>query len=313
MKVSNFTLLLILAIFMVVGAALLPKIDVADNPRPRQGKTLTVEFYWQRASAKVIEQNVTSRIEGLISAVKGVESVSSESYFGSGKVVVELKKEADVSSTKFEISSLLKQIHKRLPEGVSYPVLTGGEVVNEKGRSETTQLLLTYQINSNLSDEQLKEYIEKEVFPEYDKKLVFDQEEKIVDDEIEFIKNFRNVKAENKITKDMKVMFDTSDDNERIVKMLKLDKENIVDKPLGDKAYKVFSSRVKATIFFEKVESEAEKAAKETEIALLKASIKRRETLLANENYVNKAPEKIVNLDREKLKEEKKKLEELTK
>ena len=79
MKVSNFTLLLILAIFMVVGAALLPKIDVADNPRPRQGKTLTVEFYWQRASAKVIEQNVTSRIEGLISAVKGVESVSSES------------------------------------------------------------------------------------------------------------------------------------------------------------------------------------------------------------------------------------------
>ena len=57
---------------MVVGAALLPKIDVADNPRPRQGKTLTVEFYWQRASAKVIEQNVTSRIEGLISAVKGM-------------------------------------------------------------------------------------------------------------------------------------------------------------------------------------------------------------------------------------------------
>ena len=165
MKVSNFTLLLVLAIFMVVGAALLPKIDVADNPRPRQGKTLTVEFYWQRASAKVIEQNVTSRIEGLISAVKGVESVSSESYFGSGKVVVELKKEADVSSTKFEISSLLKQIHKRLPEDVSYPVLTGGEVVNEKERSETTQLLLTYQINSSLSDEQLKEYIERKVEP----------------------------------------------------------------------------------------------------------------------------------------------------
>ena len=150
-------------------------------------------------------------------------------------------------------------------------------------------------------------------YPKYDKKLTFEKEEKIVDDEIEFIKNFRNVKAENKITKDMKVMFDTSDDNERIVKMLKLDKENIVDKPLGDKAYKVFSSRVKATIFFEKVETEAEKAAKEAEILMLKASIKRREALLANENYVNKAPEKIVNMDREKLKEEKKKLEELEK
>lgn len=166
MKVSNFTLLLTLAILMVIGAALLPKIDVADNPRPRQGKTLSVTFAWPRASAKVIEQNVTSRIEGVVSSVKGVENVSSESYFGSGKVVVELKKGADVSSVKFEISSLLKQIYKRLPKGVTYPVLTGGEVVNERGRSETTQLLLTYQVNSNLSDEQLKEYIERKVEPE---------------------------------------------------------------------------------------------------------------------------------------------------
>lgn len=166
MKVSNFTLLLTLAIFMVIGAALIPKIDVADNPRPRQGKTLTVTFAWPKASAKVIEQNVTSRIEGLVSSVKGVENVSSESYFGSGKVIVELKKGADVSSVKFEISSLLKQIYKRLPKGVTYPVLTGGEVVNERGRSETIQLLLTYQVNSNLSDEQLKEYIERKVEPE---------------------------------------------------------------------------------------------------------------------------------------------------
>ena len=166
MRVSNFTLLLTLAILMVIGVALLPSIDVADNPRPRQGKTLTVTYSWSKASAKVIEQNVTSRIEGLVASVKGVESVSSESYFGSGRVDVELKKGADVSSVKFEISSLLKQIYKKLPEGVSYPSLTGGEVVNENEKSETTQLLLSYQVNSNLSDEQLKEYIERKVEPE---------------------------------------------------------------------------------------------------------------------------------------------------
>ena len=166
MRVSNFTLLLTLAILMVIGVALLPSIDVADNPRPRQGKTLTVTYSWSKASAKVIEQNVTSRIEGLVASVKGVESVSSESYFGSGRVNVELKKGADVSSVKFEISSLLKQIYKKLPEGVSYPSLTGGEVVNENEKSETTQLLLSYQVNSNLSDEQLKEYIERKVEPE---------------------------------------------------------------------------------------------------------------------------------------------------
>ena len=165
MKISRFTLLLLLAILMVIGCALIPQIDVADRPRPRQGKTLSVWYSWRGASAKVIEQNVTSRIEGLVSAVSGVESVKSESYFGSGRVTIELKKNADVSATKFEIASLLRQIRKQLPEGVSYPELSGGEVVNETGRKETTQVLLSYRVNSNLSDEQLKEYIKRQVEP----------------------------------------------------------------------------------------------------------------------------------------------------
>ena len=144
-------------------------------------------------------------------------------------------------------------------------------------------------------------------YPKYSKKYIFELEEEVVDDEIEFIRSFRNVKAENNMTKDMKVMFDTTDDNNLIVKMLKLD-ENLVSEPLGIKSYKVFSKRVKATIFFEKMETEADKVLKETQIAALKSSIARREKLLANENYVAKAPKNIVDMDREKLKEEKEKL-----
>ena len=149
-------------------------------------------------------------------------------------------------------------------------------------------------------------------YPKYSKKHIFNEEEKAVDDQIEFIKNFRNIKAENNITKDMKVMFDTEDDNELIINMLKI-KDNIIKKPLGIKTYKVFSSRVKAQIFFEKVETETERLAKEMQIKALTESISRREKLLSNENYVNKAPANIVELDRQKLSEEKKKLEELLK
>ena len=149
-------------------------------------------------------------------------------------------------------------------------------------------------------------------YPKYDKKYIFDIEEESVDDSIEFIKSFRNVKAENNMTKEIKVMFDTEDDNELIVKLLKLG-DSIVKKPLGIKAYKVFSRRVKATIFFEKIETEADKLLKEATIKTLTSSIERREKLLSNENYVNKAPEKIVEMDRQKLAEEKKKLAELLK
>ena len=149
-------------------------------------------------------------------------------------------------------------------------------------------------------------------YPTYNKSEIYDNEELAVDDAIDFIKSFRNIKAENNMTKDLKVMFDTEDDNDLIVKMLKLE-SNLVTKPLGIKAYKVFSNKVKATIFFEKIETSADVALKNAQIKMLTDSISRREKLLANENYVNKAPAKIVELDREKLEEEKRKLEELLK
>ena len=56
-----------------------------------------------------------------------------------------------------------------------------------------------------------------------------------------------------------------------------------------------------------KYEKELESLTKEKD--RLEASIIRREKLLSNENYVNKAPANIVELDRKKLAEEKEKLE----
>ena len=149
-------------------------------------------------------------------------------------------------------------------------------------------------------------------YPKYSKKYVFDDEESLVDDEVEFIKSFRNVKAENNISKDMEVLIESKEDINLVINMLKI-KDNIIDKKENKKSYKVVSKNIKAEIFFEKVETEEDKALRENLINTLKASIERREKLLSNENYVKKAPANIVELDRQKLEEEKKKLEELIK
>ena len=79
------------------------------------------------------------------------------------------------------------------------------------------------------------------------------------------------------------------------------------------KAYKVFSKHISAQIFFEKALNETDMLLKNKQIELLKTSIARREKLLSNENYTQKAPQNIVELDRQKLAEEKKKLSELEK
>ena len=144
-------------------------------------------------------------------------------------------------------------------------------------------------------------------YPKYDKSLVFNDEEIIIDDSIEFIKSFRNIKAENNMTKDIKVMFDNNDNIDLIIKVLRIS-NNLINEPLDIKSYRVLSNKVKATIFFERVETEEEIKAKEALIKTLKDSIERREKLLSNENYVNKAPQNIVELDKKKLEEEKAKL-----
>lgn len=160
---SRFTLLLILAILMTIGAALLPLIDVAEQPRARQGRTLTVTYRWQGASAKVMEQNVTSRIEGLAGAVKGVKAVESESRFGSARIVIELKPQADISAVKFEIMSLLRQTYKSMPKGVTFPNLSGGDINGDGQGADKDMLLLTYRVNADMSNRQLSEYVRQNI------------------------------------------------------------------------------------------------------------------------------------------------------
>ena len=73
------------------------------------------------------------------------------------------------------------------------------------------------------------------------------------------------------------------------------------------------TQNIKCIIYYEKKLTEEDIAQKEKQIEDLKKSISRRENLLSNPSYVSKAPANIVEMDRQKLIEEKAKLEELTK
>ena len=161
-RISSFSLILIMVILIIIGVALVSKIDVSHRPAGKQGDQLGISYSWSGASPRVIEQEVTSKIEGIVSSVNGVESVSSTSNSGSGNVSVKLKKGVNISAVRFEISSILKQISKKLPEGVSYPSLSGGSA--NSGKS-TTKQLLSYQINADMRQDQIQDYAIKNIKP----------------------------------------------------------------------------------------------------------------------------------------------------
>ena len=134
---------------------------------------------------------------------------------------------------------------------------------------------------------------------------IFNYEKETMDKIIEDIVSIRNLKATNNITKNAYINYEIEENYKDIyVNQLKLDKhEYVEDSNLPNINYK---SKYITINYYEQKESNNEFNLEE--INKLKVSIERREKLLSNENYVNKAPANIVEMDRKKLEEEKEKL-----
>ena len=117
------------------------------------------------------------------------------------------------------------------------------------------------------------------------------------------------MKQSNNITKEAKVKVDANDLLQSIYySQLKIKEENLVDDNVTDMLSSNYQSKnINITYYYEG--SKEDESKKLEEIAKLEASIARREGLLSNSNYVNKAPANIVEMDRKKLAEEKEKLE----
>ena len=143
-------------------------------------------------------------------------------------------------------------------------------------------------------------------YPEYNKKEVFNSELDKVNDIIEFIKVFRNIKLENKIGHDFGISINNDSDYSLIFKVLKINDNNLTNHK-GTK-YSVLYKEYNLDLYFEKVMSEEEIKLKEKQIADLKASIERRKKLLSNENYCNKAPKELVEKEQNTLQDEENKL-----
>ncbi len=145
-------------------------------------------------------------------------------------------------------------------------------------------------------------------YPEVDKKLIFKDAYLKVEQIIDFVKVFRNIKQENNIGHDFKVKITTTDP--LIIKILKLD-DKITEEELNITKYHISNNIYTLDMYYEKIITEEDEKLKEKQIETLKANILRREKLLSNEGYLNKAPKELVLSEQEKLKQEKALLETL--
>ena len=158
-RTSSFTLIVGFLCAALVGAVLLPLLPVRLYPS-RVNPSLTVSFSLPNSSARVVEMEVTSKLEAMLARMKGVRSISSRSYNGSGSISVNLDKHANIEAIRFEAATIVRQAWPELPDGTSYPQVRMNSPGNNAQRP-----FLTYTLNASAPPALIQQYAEEHIQP----------------------------------------------------------------------------------------------------------------------------------------------------
>ena len=158
-NLSSFTLIVTFVCLSLIGVVLVPLLPVKLAPS-RTLPGLTVSFSMPGNSSRVIEAEVTSKLEAMMARVKGIRKVNSTSDNGSGSISLELDKHADIGVTRFEVSTIIRQTWPQLPEGVSYP-----QISTRRSDDKASRPFITYTLNAPANPILIQQYAEENIKP----------------------------------------------------------------------------------------------------------------------------------------------------
>lgn len=141
-----------------VGIACLPMLNVQYKPSSTS-RTIRVTWSYPGASPEVVEAEVTSRIEGVMSRISGNSGTSSVSRNGSGSASVSFPKGADMAAARLELASAIRNIYPSLPSGVSYPSISHS-VTGQK-----SEVALSYLVKGSLPSLEIEKYTREHILP----------------------------------------------------------------------------------------------------------------------------------------------------
>lgn len=158
-NLSSFTLIVTFVCLSLIGVVLVPLLPVKLAPS-RTLPGLTVSFSMPGNSSRVIEAEVTSKLEAMMARVKGIRKVNSTSDNGSGSISLELDKHANIDVTRFEVSTIIRQTWPQLPEGVSYP-----QISTRRSDDKASRPFITYTLNAPANPILIQQYAEENIKP----------------------------------------------------------------------------------------------------------------------------------------------------
>lgn len=108
------------ALIVIAGLAGLFAVEVRELPNVDR-PVITVTTQFSGAGPESIDREVTSRIEGAVGRVAGVQNISSSSRFGRSQVVAEFSDATDIDVAATDIRDAIGRIRNALPDNVQEP------------------------------------------------------------------------------------------------------------------------------------------------------------------------------------------------
>lgn len=142
-------------LLVVAGLAALFGVEVRELPDVDQ-PVLTVRTTYTGASAQTIDQEVTEVIEGAVSRINGLKSMSSQSQFGSSRVTLEFNTSADLAVAANDVRDALGRVANQLPEDAEEPRIV-------KADADSSAIMRLAVTSSTLGMEDLTLLVENEV------------------------------------------------------------------------------------------------------------------------------------------------------
>ena len=159
LPVSPFSTMLVFLCLTIVGLALIPRLPVKLSPS-KSLPTINVNFSLSGQSSKVVESEVTSKLEAMLSRLEGIQSISSTSGNGWGQININLDKHVDIDVARFEVATIIRQTRPSLPPTTSYPTISVSKSDDNSNRS-----FISYTVNAPDNLSQIFDFTEKKIKP----------------------------------------------------------------------------------------------------------------------------------------------------
>ncbi len=122
---SSFSVIVTFFCLSILGLSIAPLLTIKLMPSQNL-PALSVGFSMYGQAPRVIEEQVTTRIEAMLNRIGGVKDIRSTSANGYGYVQIYMDKNADLDAARFEVANAIRQLWPQLPSGVTYPTINAG-------------------------------------------------------------------------------------------------------------------------------------------------------------------------------------------